>query len=121
MFAWDVFYKADSQKKLVGVVQADTMSDALRVASQLFEIPPHDLVVERKWIKKELTWGYYSVADAEYLNDLKNRLRAITSLLDTGKIYPDTIESQQVQHEVFILLVEMQAHGLLSDDVHLGN
>ncbi len=62
------------------------------------------------------------MADAEYLNGLKNRLREITSLLDkSGKIYPDTIESQQVQHEVFILLVEMQAHGLLSDDVHLGD
>lgn len=72
--------------------------------------------------QRELTWGYYSVADAEYLNGLKNRLREITSLLDkSGKIYPDTIESQQVQHEVFILLVEMQAHGLLSDDVHLGD
>jgi hypothetical protein len=56
----------------------------------------------------------YTIADAQTLNTIKNRLRDIVRLLDSSqKVYPDALEASQVKHEVTILLSELAVHGLL--------
>jgi len=50
MYTWDVYYEnadTDDPRRFLGQVQADTASDALDLAAQYYEIPAHDLVVER--------------------------------------------------------------------------
>ena len=60
----------------------------------------------------------YTLADATALNDIKNRLRDITKMLDASTIvYLDTLEAKQVKHEVSVLLPELEVHGLLPADV----
>ncbi len=51
MHIWNIYYEnadTDEPKRFIGTVQADTMSNALDLAAQFFEIPSHDLVAERK-------------------------------------------------------------------------
>jgi hypothetical protein len=63
----------------------------------------------------------YTLADAQALNTIKNRLREVTRLLDaSSKAYPDSLEAHQIKHEVVILLTELQMHGLLPDTVRIA-
>lgn len=63
----------------------------------------------------------YTIADAQALNTIKNRLRDVTRLLDaSSKAYSDSLEAHQVKHEVVILLTELQIHGLLPDTVRIA-
>ena len=53
MYTWNVFLDpADidsiTPKILIGTITADSMAEALDKAAQYFEIPSHDLVVERR-------------------------------------------------------------------------
>lgn len=51
MYTFNVYYEnadTDDEKQLIGTVTADTAADALEKAAQYYEIPSHDLVVERK-------------------------------------------------------------------------
>lgn len=61
----------------------------------------------------------YTLADATFLNTLKNSLRAVTKMLDTTqKVYPDSIEASQVKHEMAVLFSELAIHGLLPASVN---
>ena len=63
----------------------------------------------------------YTIADAQTLHTIKNRLRGVTSILDaSGKAYPHSLEAHQVKHEVVVLLTELQVHGLLPDTVNIA-
>ena len=63
----------------------------------------------------------YTIADAQTLNTIKNRLRDVTRALDaSGKAYPHSLESHQVKHEVVVLLTELHIHGLLPDTVNIS-
>lgn len=63
----------------------------------------------------------YTIADAQTLNMIKNRLRDVTRLLDaSGKAYPPSLEAHQVKHEVIVLLTELQVHGLLPETVSIA-
>lgn len=63
----------------------------------------------------------YTIADAQTLNTVKNRLRDVTRMLDaSGKVYPDALEAQQVKHEVVVLVTELSIHGLLPDTVNIS-
>jgi hypothetical protein len=56
------------------------------------------------------------------LNYLKNRIRFVTAhAVDVLPIkrYPNTLEAKQVKHEVDVLLCELQARGLLPENVHI--
>ncbi len=62
----------------------------------------------------------YTLADAQALNTIKNRLRDVTKLLDaSSKAYPHSLETHQVKQEVTVLLTELQVHGLLPDSVSI--
>ncbi len=57
MHQWKVFYEnadTDEPKRFIGMIDADTESDALHKASQYFEVPAYDLVVEQ--IDKNQLW-----------------------------------------------------------------
>lgn len=63
----------------------------------------------------------YTIADAQTLNTIKNRLRDVTRALDASeKAYPHSLEAHQVKHEVVVLLTELQIHGLLPDTVNIS-
>ena len=63
----------------------------------------------------------YTLADAQVLNAIKNRLRDVTRLLDaSSKAYPQSLEVHQVKHEVVVLLTELQIHGLLPETVTIA-
>lgn len=64
----------------------------------------------------------YTIADMQFLNTLKHRVRAITKLLDdTGiKKYPASQESHEVKHEVLTLLSELRLRSLLPDSVTIS-
>jgi hypothetical protein len=63
----------------------------------------------------------YTIADAQTLNTIKNRLRDVTRALDAcWKVYPETLEASQVKHEVVVLLTELHLHGLLPDQVTIS-
>jgi hypothetical protein len=63
----------------------------------------------------------YTLADAQALNIVKNRLRDITRTLDAfNKVYPHTLEAHQLKHEMVILLTELQIHGLLPETVSVA-
>ena len=56
LHTWDVYYEnadTDEEKRLIGVVEALYMGEALKKASEWFEIPSHDLVVKRQEERKE--------------------------------------------------------------------
>lgn len=47
MHTWQIFFEdadTDEPRRYLGEVQADTMSDALDLAAQYYEIPAYDLV-----------------------------------------------------------------------------
>ncbi len=51
MHTWIVYLEradGDEPKKKIGEINADTGGGALQKASEYYEIPSHDLVVERK-------------------------------------------------------------------------
>lgn len=63
----------------------------------------------------------YSLADAQTLNTIKNRLRDVTRLLDASrKAYSQTLEAHQLKREVIVLLTELQVHGLLPETVRIA-
>lgn len=50
MYKWNVYLEHaddDQPAKFLGTIQADTQAQALKNAAQFYEIPFHDLVVER--------------------------------------------------------------------------
>jgi len=62
----------------------------------------------------------YTMADAQTLNRIKNRLREITRELDASrKVYPDALEASQVKHEVSVLVAALHLHGLLPVQVNI--
>ncbi len=63
----------------------------------------------------------YTLADAQTLNTLKNRLREALRVLDTCRAgYPDTLEVAQVKQAVAILVAELRLHGFLPVEAHLA-
>jgi len=72
-------------------------------------------------IQNRIEAASYTLADAQALNRIKNRLRDVTRLLDaSGKVYPHTLEAHQVKHEVLVLLIELRIHGLLPETVSVA-
>lgn len=50
MYQWNVYLERadeDTPAKFIGTIQADSQAQALEKAAQFYEIPSHDLVVER--------------------------------------------------------------------------
>ena len=63
-----------------------------------------------------------TITELQFLNTLKHRVRDMIRALDkAGRIYPGSLEAAQVKHEVGVLLSELQVHGLLPANVHLGD
>lgn len=51
MHTWKVFYEeadGDDEKRYLGTLNANTGGEALNLASQYYEMPSHDLVVEQQ-------------------------------------------------------------------------
>ena len=51
MHTWEVFYEeadGDEERRYLGTVNADYGGQALQLASQYYEIPSYDLVVEQQ-------------------------------------------------------------------------
>jgi hypothetical protein len=65
----------------------------------------------------------YTIADMQFLNALKHRMREVTQLLDgTGiKKYPASQEAHEVKHAGLILLSELQFHNLLPEGVTISS
>lgn len=60
----------------------------------------------------------YTLADAQTLNTLKQRVREIIRVLDNSpRVYPETLEAHEFKHAVVILLSELHLHGLLPAQV----
>jgi hypothetical protein len=64
-----------------------------------------------------------TIADLQFLNLFKHRIRETTQLLDqTGiKKYVPSQEAYEVKHAVVILLAELQFHSLLPDGVTISS
>jgi len=55
MYTWNVYYEnADTDDKavLIGTIQASSMGDALKLASEFYEHPEYDLLVKRQDLDK---------------------------------------------------------------------
>ncbi len=51
MYTWNVYYEnadTDEPRLFIGTIRAISMAQALELASQYYEYPSHDLVVERQ-------------------------------------------------------------------------
>lgn len=50
MFQWNIYYEAadsDDPRTFLGVINADSMAQALDLAAEYYEYSEHDLVAER--------------------------------------------------------------------------
>lgn len=55
-----------------------------------------------------------TLADGEYLNELKHKLHDILIMLDQSKkVYAETQETKEIKHKIGIILHELKVHGLL--------
>jgi hypothetical protein len=81
-----------------------------------YTVIPLDRVQLRKKIPSSTV--QYTLADASFLNSLKNQVRNVTKTLDTSKkVYSaTTIEARQVAHEISVLLSELKVHGLFLEE-----
>lgn len=50
MYTWYVYYEnadTDEPARFIGIIEADTMVQALERAARLFKYPEHDLIVKK--------------------------------------------------------------------------
>jgi hypothetical protein len=63
----------------------------------------------------------YSLADATLLNQIKQKIHAITKELDETetKKFPVSLEQKSIKRALITLIAEMQFHNLLEKDFHV--